>query len=188
MNRLLILFPLFLGLLQAAEEHEAHGGGDPRLTYSWINFAILVVALAVLISKTLMPALKARSAQITHDLESAKQAVKKADEKIAGLEAKLKNFDGELASLRAQSTAEREREAKRISAQTNATLAKLEAMRENEIANATKLAEHELRTRAIQHALALAEERLQAGEGQQANAQLVGAFLNDLKKVEARKA
>lgn len=188
MNRLLILFPLILGLLQAAEEHEAHGGGDPLLTYKWINFGILVVALAVLISKTLIPALKARSAQITHDLEAARKALQEADAKIAGLETKLKNFDGELAGLRAQSAAEREREGKRISEQTKAALAKLELMREVEIANATKIAEHELRVHTIQHALALAETQLQAGAASEQSGKLVAAFLSDLKKVEAPKA
>jgi F-type H+-transporting ATPase subunit b len=187
MSRFLGGFLFLAALLAAAEEHDAHGG-DPLLMYKWINFAILAVGLGILISRTLLPALKARSAAIARELEASRESVKQAEAQIAALEAKLKNFDAELEALRQQSASEREREAHRIAEQTKTLLAKMEAQRQLEIESATKLASHELRRFTVTEALALAEARLRTSVDAGAQGQLVNTFIEDLKKVEAPKA
>jgi F-type H+-transporting ATPase subunit b len=169
-------------LLQAAEEH-AH---EMTLTEKWINFGILAVGLLYLIGKFAIPALSARRREIETDLASSKAMVAEAESRIAALESKLKNFDGELAELRTRSTAERELEAKRIEEQTAALLKKIHSQREAELASAVQVAQAQLRSQAATLALDLAQRKLDTAQNADLQAKLVGGFIDDLKKVEAR--
>jgi F-type H+-transporting ATPase subunit b len=183
MGRHLLLFlPV---LLRAAEEHGADHGSS-ELTYKWINFAILAVALLYLMAKFLFPALKARSNAIHQDLSESAVAVEKANARVAQLTAKLNQFDGELSEMRAKAMAEREIEGQRIAAQTAGLLDKVAAQRETEIQNLTQAAQGQLRQFTVEKAIELAQSRLAAQTDPATQSALVAAFLNDLKKQEAR--
>ncbi len=179
----LLLLPT---LALAAEDHGAHGGGDPLLSYKWVNFAILAACLAYAVVKYLLPMLSERSAGIQKDLAESRSAVAEAESRIKNLEAKLGNFDGELKSIRERMAQERETEAKRIAEQTVNLLEKLSNQKNNELANLTKVAEQQLRAFTADKALELAQARLSAAGQADAQQTLVAAFVDDLKKLEAR--
>ncbi len=179
----LLLLALCSALLAGAAEEGAHGGGDPLLSYKWINFAILAALIGYAIVKYLVPMLNERSTGIQKDLLESRASVSNAEARIRDLEAKLGNFDGELASIRTRMASEREAEAKRISEQTANLLSKLAAQKENEIASATKLAEQQLRDFTAQKALEIAEARLATAATPAHQQGLVGAFVADLKQI-----
>jgi F-type H+-transporting ATPase subunit b len=175
----LFLFPL---LAFAAEEGD-HAASE--LTYKWINFAILAAALGYLIVKYMLPALKTRASVIQQDLAESAATVQKAEAQVAQLTARLGNFDGEIASIRSKAMAEREAEAKRIAAQTEALLAKVHAQREVEISNYTQVGEAQLRAFTIEKALELAQSRLATQTDPATQGALVTAFVAGLARQEA---
>jgi F-type H+-transporting ATPase subunit b len=180
---------LFCFLLTAALAFAAEDGGEhhqPDMTAKWINFGILAVGIGYLIAKFLMPALQARAAAISKDLVESKATVEAAEAKIAQLTAKLSNFDAEIQSIRDQALAEREAEGARIAAQTQSLLAKVAAHRQAEIESTTQAAQSELRAFTVEKALELAQARLSSLTDPATQGALVSAFLNDLKKKEAR--
>jgi F-type H+-transporting ATPase subunit b len=181
-----ILFLLLPLLASAAEEHGEHAGGDPLLSYKWINFGILALAMAYAVAKYLLPMLSERAAGIQKDLAESRAAVSEAEGRIRDLESKLGNFEGELQSIRERMSQERNAEAKRISEQTANLLDKLNQQKVNELANATKVAEQQLRAFTAAKALELAQARLSAAGQGDAQKTLVAAFVGDLKKLEAR--
>jgi F0F1-type ATP synthase membrane subunit b/b' len=184
MYRFVALFPFLTFLALAAEEAEAHA--EPSITYKWINFGILAVALLYLIVKYLLPVLKARAGSIEKDLAESKATVQKAEAKVAELTAKLGNFEGELRSIRERAQAERESEGKRISEQTQTFIAKVAAQRETEIGNLTQVAQSQLRAFTIEKAIEIAHTRLAQQTDPATQSALVQSFVNDLKQQEAR--
>lgn len=180
----LLLFTPLLAL--AAEEHGEHAGGDPLLSYKWINFAILAACIGYAVVKYLIPMLAERSAGIQKDLAESRSAVAEAEARIKNLESKLGNFDGELRSIRERMAAERDAEAKRIAGQTANLLDKLNQQKANELANLTKVAEAQLRAFTAEKALELAGARLSATGQDDAQHRLVAAFVADLKQLETR--
>ncbi len=184
MIRVASLMPFFALLARAAEEAESHA--EPGITYKWINFGILAVALIYLIAKFLIPVLKARSASISSDIAQSKATVKSAEAKVTELTSKLSNFEGEIRSIREKAMAEREIEGKRISEQSQNFLAKVAAMRETEIGNLTQTAQSQLRAFTVEQAISIAHARLAAMSDPSTQASLVSAFVSDLKRQEAR--
>lgn len=173
-------------LAALAAEEGGHGGGDPLISYKWINFGILVALLLFAVVKYLIPMLNERSAEIQKDLAESRANVAQAEARIKDLEAKLGNFEGELASIRARVAQEREAEAKRISEQTANLLEKLSQQMRNEITNETKVAEQQLRAFTARKALELAEARLAGQQDAASQQNLVASFVNDLKQVGSR--
>ncbi len=182
-----ILSLLTMGALAAlAAEEGGHGGGDPLISYKWINFGILLALLIFAVVKYLIPMLNERSAEIQKDLAESRANVAQAEARIKDLEAKLGNFEGELASIRARVAQEREAESKRISEQTANLLEKLSQQMRNEITNETKVAEQQLRAFTARKALELAEARLAGQQDATSQQNLVASFVNDLKQVGSR--
>lgn len=173
-------------MLALAAEEGGHGGGDPLISYKWVNFGILALCLIYAVVKYLVPMLNERAAEIQKDLAESRANVAQAEARIKDLEAKLGNFEGELQSIRARVAQEREAEAKRIADQTKNLLEKLQQQMSNEIASETKLIEQQLRAFTARKALELAEARLAAQQDVASQQNLVASFVNDLKQVEGR--
>ena len=184
MFRIVSLLPIFALLARAAEEAEAHA--EPSIVYKWINFGILAAALIYLVSKFLIPVLKARSTSIEKDLAESKATVVAAEAKVSALTAKLGNFDAEIREIRERSLAERDAEGKRIAEQTLSMLAKVSALRETEIGHLTNVAQFQLRSFAAAKAIEIAEARLAGQTDAGTQSSLVQAFIADMKQQEAR--
>jgi F-type H+-transporting ATPase subunit b len=182
MKLLAVLVLSALGLLAAEEGH----GGDPLISYKWINFAIFAACIGYAIVKYLLPMLTERAAEIEKDLAVSRANVAEADSRIKNLESKLGNFEGELQSIRARVAEEREAEGKRIAQQTANLLEKLQQQRQNEILSETKLIEQQLRAFTAQRALEIAQAQLAARQDEATQHSMVAGFVKDLKQVGAR--
>jgi len=184
MLRIASLITFFSLLARAAEEAAAQA--EPSIVYKWINFGILAVALVYLIAKFLMPVLRARAVGIEKDISASKATVAVAQAKVAELSAKLGNFETAIRNIREKAMAEREIEANRIADQTQQLLVKVSIHGQTEIANLTQTAQLQLRAFTVERAIDIARTRLASKTDPTSQNALIGAFLDDLKRQEAR--
>lgn len=184
MLRLVSLLGVMVLAAFGAEEGGAHA--QPDVMYKWINFGILIVGIIVLLVKFAVPALKERATGIERDLVDSKSTVASAEAKVAELTRKLGNFDGEIADIRSKAKAEREVEGARIQQQTASMLSKVSENRENEVKSLAAAAQSQLRAFTVEKALEIAHQRLASQTDPSTQGALVTAFLNDLKRQEAR--
>jgi len=183
MQRLaILLLPL---LAQGAEEHKSKMSQADIDFYKWVNFAILLVGLGYLVIKFMLPALTLRAREIKKALVDSRKAIASSETRIAELNAKLSNFDGEVSSLKTRSLAERQTEAKRIAEQTAQLLGKLAAQRQAEIASSIKIAEQQLRAFTAAEAVKLANAKLSARMDSATRSGLVSQFVEGLQQQSA---
>jgi F-type H+-transporting ATPase subunit b len=195
MRRLLssLLFATVLTFAQdhAPAEHGAAGGGheqagheqphdDGMLKWKWANFALLVLGLGYLIGKMAPPFFAGRNAEIQKGLADAAAMQKESDAKVAAIESRLKNLEGEIAGIREKAAAEMAAEETRVKAEGEAAIAKMRQHSMVEIEAASKQAQSELRQYAAKLALEAAEGQLRARVNQQVDAGLIGGFLKGL--------
>jgi F-type H+-transporting ATPase subunit b len=195
MRRLLIGFVLSTALLlaqdhgtpaaehaQSAEhaEHSKHAEGDPLLQWKVANFLLLVLGLGFLISKMAPPFFAGRTAEIQKGLAAAAATQKESDAKVAAIEARLQNLEGEIAAIRSNAAAEMAAEESRVRKEGEEAIAKLRHHTEVEIDGASRQAQAELRQFAAKLALETAEGQLRARLNPQLDAGLLNGFLKGL--------
>lgn len=194
MRRLLVGFVL-LGALLVAQEHGAdshaaaghgdshaaeHAEGDPLLVWKIANFVMLVAGLGYLIGKMAPPFFAGRNAEIQKGLADAATTQKESDAKVAAIEARLKNLEGEIATIRANAASEMAAEEARVRKEGEETIAKMKHHTAVEIEAATKQAQAELRQYAAKLALETAEGQLRGRLNSQVDAGLINGFLKGL--------
>ncbi|MEQ1886641.1 MAG: ATP synthase F0 subunit B [Bryobacteraceae bacterium] len=192
MKRLLLIAILLLtgsvfvfaqeGEGKAAEGKEGEGKKTEEVAevWKWANFAILAVALGYIVMKTIPPAFKARGAEIQKGIAEARVIKEDADKRAAEVEAKIKTLAADIEKLRVESKAEMQAEGDRISKETAAQIARIEAQAQQDIDAAGKTAQRELKSYAAKLALELAEQRLQGRLDGNTEAGLVSGFVQDL--------
>lgn len=192
MRRLLIGFVLSGAFLLAqehgaAESHAAtaehgteHAEGDPMLKWKVANFVLLVIGLGYLIGKMAPPFFAGRTADIQKGLAEAATTQKESDAKVAAIEARLKNLEGEIATIRSNAAAEMAAEEARVRKEGEEAIAKMRHHTTVEIEAATKQAQVELRQYAAKLALETAEGQLRGRLNSQVDAGLINGFLKGL--------
>jgi F-type H+-transporting ATPase subunit b len=148
--------------------------------WKWPNFLLLAGLLGYLIKKQGAPLLAARSRQIREGLEAGKKAQAEAEQRAAGVQAKLATLDREIAGLQTSSKAELEREAERIRRDAEKELQRMEQHTEAEIASLGKRATLELRQYAAGLALELAEQKIRARMTPAVQSGLIESFASEL--------
>jgi F-type H+-transporting ATPase subunit b len=192
MRRLLIGFVLSGAFLLAqehgaAESHAAtaehgseHAEGDPMLKWKVANFVLLVIGLGYLVGKMAPPFFAGRTADIQKGLAEAATTQKESDAKVAAIEARLKNLEGEIATIRSNAAAEMAAEEARVRKEGEEAIAKMRHHTTVEIEAATKQAQVELRQYAAKLALETAEGQLRGRLNSQVDAGLINGFLKGL--------
>ncbi|OYW13188.1 MAG: hypothetical protein B7X34_00700 [Acidobacteriia bacterium 12-62-4] len=192
MRRLLIGFVLSGAFLLAqehgaAESHAAtaehgteHAEGDPMLKWKVANFVLLVIGLGYLVGKMAPPFFAGRTADIQKGLAEAAATQKESDAKVAAIEARLKNLEGEIATIRSNAAAEMAAEEARVRKEGEEAIAKMRHHTTVEIEAATKQAQVELRQYAAKLALETAEGQLRGRLNSQVDAGLINGFLKGL--------
>lgn len=161
----------------AAAEHADH---DAMLPWKWANFALLVLGLGYLASKMLPPFFAGRTAEIQKGLADAAAMQKESEAKVTAIEARLKNLEGEIASIRANAAAEMATEEARVRKEGEEAIAKMRQHTDVEIGTATKSAQVELRRYVALLALETAEGQLRTRLTAPVDAGLIGGFLKGL--------
>jgi F-type H+-transporting ATPase subunit b len=152
------------------------------LIWTVLNFFILVGVLSWLASRFAGPMLTARSKEISEGLAAGEKAKADAERRAAEVQAKLVNMEKEIAGLREEARAERDRETERIKRETETEIARIHAQAEFEIESAGKRARVEVQRAAARLAVELAENKVRARMSPELQASLVQGFVTDLSR------
>jgi F-type H+-transporting ATPase subunit b len=161
-------------------EAAAHEEGDSLLVWRWANFVLLAAGLGWLISKSVPPMFRDRTAEIQKGIAEAAQVKADADKRAAAVDARLARLDTEIHDLREQSKLEMQLESSRIRTETANAIEKLHNQANAEIESAGVVARNDLKAYAAQLALDMAEQRIRARMNGNAEGALIDAFVNDL--------
>jgi F-type H+-transporting ATPase subunit b len=158
-------------------------GLSPLTTY-WalvvLNFAIIVVLLALIMKSKLPAAFRARTESIQEGIAEGRKASEEAQRRLSEIESRLAKLDLEIAAMAAAAAAEAQKEEARIQAAAEEDKRKIVEAAEQEIVAAARLARTELRAYVSELAVALAEKRIQVNAS--TDQELVRAFVDQLGK------
>jgi F-type H+-transporting ATPase subunit b len=179
-----LLSTLLLAVPLLAQET---GSAKPDMTlWEWLNFAILAILLGWIVAKQGGPALRERSRQIRDGLAAGQKAKDDAEARASEVQARLAGLEREIAAMRTNAAAEREREAERIHAETQAEIARIQRQCQQELESLGKLARLEVQRTAARLAMELAEQKVRARMSPELQSTLIQGFLEDLPDGRAR--
>jgi F-type H+-transporting ATPase subunit b len=162
----------------------AHATGLSPLSAYWVfvalNFAIIVVLLALITKSKVPAAFRARTESIQKQLAEARKASEEAQRRLADIESRLTKLDTEITAMASAAEAEAQKEAGRIQAAAEEDKRKIVEAAEQEIVAAARLARTQLRAYVSELAVALAEKRIQVNAS--TDKELVRAFVDQLGK------
>jgi len=186
-SRLLSTPLLTLALSAAPLLAQESGPAKPDMTlWEWLNFAILAGLLGWIVVKQGGPALRARSRQIEEGLAAGQKAKDEAEARASEVQARLDGLEREIAAMRTNAAAEREREAERIHAETQNEIARIQRQGQQELESLGKLARLEVQRTAARLAMELAEQKVRARMSPELQSTLIQGFLEDLPDGRAR--
>lgn len=125
-----------------------------------INFAIIFLAIAIPLKRTMPKILHKRSQTLNRDLTEARQATADAQAHLSAIEAKLAGLGEEIQKLTAQVEQESREDEKRIKAALGEESARIVAAAEQEIDTAMSQAKRGLRSFAAELAIGQAEKQI----------------------------
>lgn len=179
---LLFLFLTVPPIAAAAEESQDPADSLTGTVFRWLNFAIVVGALGYLVSKKMLPALRARAEAIRGAIAGSGKAQAEAEEQLHSIEAKLARLDEEVARLRAAAQQESEAEAGRIRRLAREEATKIEWAARAEIESAERSARIELQRLGAQFTVHRAEVIIREQINATTRATLFHSFLADLEQ------
>ncbi|MBI4444224.1 MAG: ATP synthase F0 subunit B [Acidobacteria bacterium] len=167
---------------EAHQDEEEHGAATSTWdqVFQWINFLVVIGALAYLSKKYIAPLLDQRAKAIREEMEHSAQALEEASRRLTGIEEKLLELDTEIAGLRRSALQEAEAEKARIEQQSEQEAGKIALAAEQEIQAATKTARQELKAYTAELAIALAQKRIQDAISPEVDKRMVRSFVEEL--------
>jgi len=192
--RIVLAFALALALAsyalpqESAPKSQTQTEENPMTGWKWANFLILAAGIGYLIGKSVPPLFRKQSEEITAALAEAAKIKHEAGLYAAGVEARLKNLEREIESLRQSAHAETAAEGARLRAETEHHLQRIREQSAQEIALMTRGAKDELRKYAAQLAVGLAAERISSRMNPALQEDLVNGFMGDLERRAASRA
>jgi F0F1-type ATP synthase membrane subunit b/b' len=151
-------------------------------TWKWANFALLVAGLGYLAAKNAPAFFNARSEEIQKAIKDATGLKVQADFRSSEMDRRMATLQSEIQKLREQSKAEAEREAERISQETQAAVARIQEHTNREMEALRYQASLAVRERAVRLAADLAVARLREHPEEVNQNELVRTFAADVAK------
>jgi F-type H+-transporting ATPase subunit b len=151
--------------------------------WKFVNLLVFIACVLYLhrhFGKPIREALRARSEGIKRELLRAREERDGALAKLAEVEARFASMDAEVLAVKKKARAEAEAERERITAATEAEIAKMREQSKREIESAGKAARLELRKFAAQESVRLAEEILEREIGPEDDARLTSLNVKEL--------
>ena len=145
----------------AVAAEESHEGGWLDIVARLANFAILVGTLGYLLRTPLSTYLRERGEQVRHELVTAAQMRKSANEQLADIETRLAALPGELERLREQGVREIAAEQSRIEQVAAGERERLLGQTRRELDLLVRVARRDLLTQAAELAIGVATARLE---------------------------
>jgi F-type H+-transporting ATPase subunit b len=158
------------------------GAHDHTLLWKWVNFAILAGILGYMISRRAGAFFGGRTQEIQQGIREASRLRQEAEARAADIDRRLAALPAEIEQLRRAAQEEIAAEGERLRRETEAALAKIREQGQQEIAAIASAARQELKAYSAELAVKLAEEKLRAWLTPELDAELVGAFLQDLER------
>jgi len=169
-------------------QHEAESGGLLKNPDLWRVVNLLVfVAILVYILRNKIGIGKLfdnRASSIRQQLEQAKRDKHEAEQRLAGLEARLEKLDSEVADIKAEAERDATRESERLREMAGADAEKVRQMARREIEGAMKAARTELRTFVAEKSVELAETIIRREITPQDNSRMLTKYVEDLREVQ----
>jgi F-type H+-transporting ATPase subunit b len=171
---------------ETASERAAEGaaavteGEDGLQFWAWANFVLLAAGLGYVFRKNAVPLFTQRAQEIRKGMTIADKARAEAEARIAAVEARLANLSADIKTLKDEAMAEGKSEHDRISQETTAELAKIQAHAEREIASAAKAARAELKRYSATLAVGVAVDKIRARMNPPTQEALVQGFVHEL--------
>ena len=130
------------------------------LSFEYINFAVIVLAIGIPLFKFLPKMLRKRSETLSQELASARKATEDANSRLSAVEAKLAGLDAEIEAIRKQVEVDMREDEARIKASIGEESARIVAAAEQEIQVAAASIQRELKEFAADLAIDGAMSRL----------------------------
>lgn len=155
---------------------------EPSSTLMWANFAILMIGLGYLVSKSAPAIFRAREEEIRGGIDDAARKKKEAEDRAADIDRRLAGFGSEIENLRRGVSTEMSSEADRIRQETVKLVRRIEEQAGQEIGFLTKSARQELRKYSAGLALDLAQQRVKQRMNRETQHELVHEFITGLRR------
>ncbi len=176
---------------EAASQSEQSAAGEGSKTepqeespwgeiFHWFNFLLIVGGIWWMTRKLLVPFLEERGRLIRMDMERSAKVLSEADQRLAAVEAQLRQMDAEMAELRRAALQEAASERARIEEAAQAESRKVLSTAEMEIEAAVKAARQDLKRYAAQLAVGVAEHKIRASLTPQTEHRILRSFVQEL--------
>jgi F-type H+-transporting ATPase subunit b len=146
--------------------------------FTFLNFAILAIAIIIPAKKALPGMFRSRNASIQKSIEDARKASAEAHARLSAIQERLGRLDAEIAAIRSTAEEQGRAEEQRLLAVTEEEKKKILRSAEQEIASASATAQRELKQFAAELAVSLAEKKISVSESADRN--LVREFTQSL--------
>ncbi len=170
----------------AATDHGGHWGWLEPLG-RWVNLAILFGIIYYFTREPIARFFRSRREGIQRELAEAKAAREEAERKLAAVEERVRQLDGEASRLRDRALAEADAERDRILGQAEREAAKILAAAEREIQGLTLAARQELRAYVAELSVGLARMRIESRLDDETRDRVVERFFVKLTSREGGK-
>jgi F0F1-type ATP synthase membrane subunit b/b' len=152
--------------------------------WKFVNLLIFIACALYLLRRRIREGLRSRREEIKRELLTAREEKDRALAKLAEIEARFARLDEEVLQIKKKARAEADAANARISAATEAEIAKMREQSRREIESAGKAARLELRKFAAQESVRLAEEILKREMGPEDDARLTRLNVNELGRAQ----
>lgn len=173
-----VLPPLGLTLAAAVPAFAAGEDGEAgHVFWEVANLLLLIAVLFFLTRKSVTGFLKTRRDQVAANLSASEALLEESEARLAELNRKSANLDGQLVEIRRETTERAEREAAEIIADARETAARIERDAAGAVERELLRARQTLRDEASRLAIELAAERLKSDVTDADRSRLVDEFI-----------
>jgi len=165
----------------AAGSEEA-GWGWVETVGRWFNLLVLFGVIFYFVRKPVSEFFLSRRGQIKKEISDAHAAREEAEQKLAAMEARMRDLETELGVMRRQAEEEAEKEKARILEQAEEESRKVVATAEREIEGLTRAARQNLRDYAVKLSLEVATRKIAGEMDSEAQGNQIDRFLVRLTK------
>jgi F-type H+-transporting ATPase subunit b len=174
-----MLFLCFTGITAASSEHESESKGWAATdTYKVMNFAVLAIALFLLLKKPVSQALNARIRGIKEQLSELEEKKTAAEKQLAEYNEKFSNLEQEAERLIEDYIRQGNEAKARIIEEAKQAAEKLEEQARRNIEHEFKRAKLELQQEVVEKALKKSEEIIKSKITAKDQEQLVDEYLD----------
>lgn len=181
LTRLAVLMFIFaVPLLARQESTPPEANSSVGWVFRWVNFAIVVGAIAYYFVKKGGPYFRRNAESIAGKVAEGARAREAAEQRKREIEAKLARLDEEIVQMRAAANRDSEAELQRLRAMARDDAQRIEREAQAEIAAAERASRLELKSLAARLTVERAESLLRSELDTESDTALVRAFVGDL--------